>query len=89
MVFDPSLFSAPVPTAVWRAAIKAESGATVLTETEPSTFILGQEGADADYVRTRQDLADCRARLRKRTVERGASPYARCVWWEPEPRPFA
>jgi hypothetical protein len=75
MVFDPSLFTAPVTEATWKS-VQGDPGAT-LTETDASVFWHGG-GTDPGYTNTNSILAYYRVELQNRSLQVGPPPYAYC-----------
>ncbi len=77
MVFDPSLFSTPVPVATWKG-LQGDPNAT-LTYTSASIFMLyGNATTDPTYTLTNHDLAVYRLKLKLRSNDFGPPPYANC-----------
>lgn len=74
MVIDPSLFTAPVTAAQWKA-VQGDPSAT-LTYTDASDYRWGE--FDPTYSKTADDLDYYRARLLERAVNNGPPPYAHC-----------
>jgi hypothetical protein len=77
MVIDPSLFTAPVTKAGWKA-VQGDPFAT-LTDTDASVYtFVGGITTDPTYTQTDADLAYYRLQLRARAVQQGPPPYASC-----------
>lgn len=74
MVIDPSLFTAPVTVAQWKA-VQGDPNAT-LTHTDASDYRWGE--TDPTYSKTADRLDYYRARLLERAVNVGPPPYAHC-----------
>lgn len=74
MVIDPSLFTAPVTLAQWKA-VQGDPAAT-LTHTDASDYYWGS--TDPTYAQTLADLALYRLQLQTRAINVGPPPYAHC-----------
>jgi hypothetical protein len=75
MVFDPSLFTSPVPVPTWKG-VQGDPNAT-LTHTGADQF-WPSGGTDPTYSQTNYYLAQYRLALQARAVQVGPPPYANC-----------
>jgi len=74
VVIDPSLFTAPVTKATWKA--KQSDPAATLTDTDATVFI--DSTSDPTFTSQNAVLATYRLQLQNRSIQFGPPPYANC-----------